>query len=444
MNYEIRADGTLHIEGYVNAVERDSREVVTPDGVVVEQIAAGTFKAAIDKAANVDVLINHDEGRKIASTAQGNASLYEDNIGLRASVDITDAEVINEARATGVKGWSFGFVPIKRTLEKRAQGVPRRRITELELREVTLVMGNMSPVYSGTSVEIRAEGVPVVEYRCSFDAEEDNACDTVPEVVCAADAGSEEVSEEVRGEFDGSVLREYEMRALSAFETQAEIELRYNPYHDPRNGRFTTAGGGGGGGVLFVGKGQKGKGAYVYERDIDAEFSKWQKAKNAKSKREKALSMQNENAKDIYNTAYDSPEAFKKALADKYHGITSVDKIKTAKDAEDFVNYDAHAQYIVSTNSFGGERFYKSSWNTDIDDVKVTDYGFSNVTVMEIPKSKSGQKMGVYADSIKKLKDIDVEVGDWIDNKYQMTKKPRVRNTTWNKGLPKYQKIGLI
>lgn len=275
MNYEMRADGTLHIEGYVNAVERDSREVVTPDGVVVEQIAAGTFRAAIDKADNVDVLINHDEGRKVASTVQGNASLHEDNIGLRASVDITDAEVINEARATGVKGWSFGFVPIKRTLEKRAQGVPRRRITELELREVTLVMGNMSPVYSGTSVEIRAEGVPVVEYRCSFDAEGDNACDTVPDVVCQVDAVSDAVSEEVRGEFDTSVLREYEMRALSAFETQAEIELRYNPYHDPRNGRFTTAGGGGGGGVLFVGKGQKGKGAYIlnsqsmWDKDAD-------------------------------------------------------------------------------------------------------------------------------------------------------------------------------
>lgn len=233
-------------------------------------------------------------------------------------------------------------------------------------------------------------------------------------------------------------MNEFEKRVLDAFDSQAQLELRYNPYHDPRNGRFTNAGGSGGG-VLFVGKGQKGKGAYVYERDIDAEFEKWQKAKNAKSKREKALSMRNENAKDIYDTVYDSPEAFKKALADKYHGITSVDKIKTAKDAEDFVNYDAHAQYFVSTNSFGG-RFYKSSWDTDIEDVKVTDYGLDNVTVMEIPKSKSNQKMGVYADSIKKLKDIDVEVGDWYDNKYQMTKKPRVRKATWKKGIPEYKK----
>lgn len=75
-------------------------------------------------------------------------------------------------------------------------------------------------------------------------------------------------------------MNDFEKRVLDAFDSQAQLELRYNPYHDPRNGRFTTAGGGGGGGVLFVGKGQKGKGAYVYERDIDAEFEKWQKAKS--------------------------------------------------------------------------------------------------------------------------------------------------------------------
>lgn len=41
-------------------------------------------------------------------------------------------------------------------------------------------------------------------------------------------------------------------------------ELRYNPYHDPTNGRFTTASGGGMGAVLHVAQGQKGKGEYVF------------------------------------------------------------------------------------------------------------------------------------------------------------------------------------
>ena len=50
-------------------------------------------------------------------------------------------------------------------------------------------------------------------------------------------------------------------RAFDPIESKIE-ELRYNPYHDPSNGRFTS-GGGGGGGVLVVEKGQKGKGYYV-------------------------------------------------------------------------------------------------------------------------------------------------------------------------------------
>ena len=51
---EIRADNTLHIEGYVNAVERDSRPVMVPSlGRCVEQVRAGVFGAAL--AANPDV-----------------------------------------------------------------------------------------------------------------------------------------------------------------------------------------------------------------------------------------------------------------------------------------------------------------------------------------------------------------------------------------------------
>ena len=51
MDIEIRADGTLHIEGYVNAVERDSRTVICPEcGKCVEQIRAGAFGEALRAA----------------------------------------------------------------------------------------------------------------------------------------------------------------------------------------------------------------------------------------------------------------------------------------------------------------------------------------------------------------------------------------------------------
>lgn len=46
-------------------------------------------------------------------------------------------------------------------------------------------------------------------------------------------------------------------------------ELRYNPYHDPTNGRFTTSSGGGMGAVLHVPMGAKGKGEYVISSNFE-------------------------------------------------------------------------------------------------------------------------------------------------------------------------------
>lgn len=61
-----------------------------------------------------------------------------------------------------------------------------------------------------------------------------------------------------------------------------DTELRFNPYHDPQNGRFTTAGGGGGGGYLYS---KGGKSAYVFEKNSgqsfddfdDDEYENWRK-----------------------------------------------------------------------------------------------------------------------------------------------------------------------
>ena len=49
MQIEFRADGA-RISGYVNAVERQSRPVMTPMGRVVEEIEAGAFARALERA----------------------------------------------------------------------------------------------------------------------------------------------------------------------------------------------------------------------------------------------------------------------------------------------------------------------------------------------------------------------------------------------------------
>ena len=69
----------------------------------------GTFQRAIDRADEVKILLNHDYSRNLGST-KTNLKLYEDNIGLRAIAEITDAEVIQKAKEGKLRGWSFGFI----------------------------------------------------------------------------------------------------------------------------------------------------------------------------------------------------------------------------------------------------------------------------------------------------------------------------------------------
>jgi len=102
------------IDGYVNAVDRFSRPLPPEMGVgmvarFVEKVLPNVFKKAIARARNIEVLLNHNPDRKLADTASGTAKVIEDNVGLRATVEITDPEVIAKARAGKLRGWSFGF-----------------------------------------------------------------------------------------------------------------------------------------------------------------------------------------------------------------------------------------------------------------------------------------------------------------------------------------------
>ena len=97
MRIEIRADSVV-IEGYVNAVARDSRQMRDrkTGKRFVEQIVPGVFRRALQHN-EVKLLLNHDENRVLGST-QTNLELHEDNIGLRARAEISDPEVIEKAR----------------------------------------------------------------------------------------------------------------------------------------------------------------------------------------------------------------------------------------------------------------------------------------------------------------------------------------------------------
>ena len=164
MRIEVRNDAVI-LDGYVNAVGRDSKVIITPHGRCVEQIAPGTFQKALERTDNVNMLLNHDETRSLGSTQKGNLELFEDNIGLRAIATVTDSEVIQKAREKKLKGWSFGMHVKHDELEERANNVPRRLVDDLDLLEVSLIDERLSPCYTGTSVEQRAEGETIKELR---------------------------------------------------------------------------------------------------------------------------------------------------------------------------------------------------------------------------------------------------------------------------------------
>ena len=167
MKVEIREDSVL-ITGYVNAIERYSKPIrENVRGKIrtfIERIKAGVFKTALKRNDDVKVLLNHDHDRVLATTKDGSAKLEEDNIGLRAEVTITDEEVVEKARNNQLVGWSFGFCA--NSDEIGMEGINETRtVTDLDLIEVSILDDTKSPAYYGTSIEARAEGERMLEYR---------------------------------------------------------------------------------------------------------------------------------------------------------------------------------------------------------------------------------------------------------------------------------------
>lgn len=128
---------------------------MTPRGKVLEVIEQRAFARALERAENVEVLLDHEADRVLASMKEGTLTLAEDNVGLRAETLITDEEVIEAARAGRIKGWSFNMKHVTDSMEERATGYPIRHVTDFDMSEISLIVKKV-PCYSSTSIEIRA------------------------------------------------------------------------------------------------------------------------------------------------------------------------------------------------------------------------------------------------------------------------------------------------
>ena len=154
---EIRVkEDSVEITGYVNAIERASKPLMSRVGQFIERICKGAFKKALKRNNDVHILLNHDWSRDLGSTKQGNLELEEDNIGLKARAIITDKDVIEKAKNGELVGWSFGFQDreVENTIER---GMPHRAVKDLDLAEVSILDKSKRPAYDGTLIMAREE-----------------------------------------------------------------------------------------------------------------------------------------------------------------------------------------------------------------------------------------------------------------------------------------------
>ncbi len=302
MKIELR-NGEVHISGYVNAVGRDSMPITKPDGSqFVEMIEPGTFREALTRAKNIDVLLNHDNQRKIGCTSGGNLKLKEDNIGLYADFSTSDGDVVNMARNNELRGWSFGMYVNKDEMEQRSGKIPRRHVQNMDIYEVSIINNKMTPCYAGTSLECRSDSGEsfVKELRSTTDE------------IDFTDFG-----EEKRAQWQEKVDAIRARDSISAWEERL-AELRFNPYHDPTNGRFTTSDGGGMGGVLYS---KGGKSSYVVSSDL---FSKKDKELDSE-----LIRQANAHGSNAYDSGSAVERKYKKSISE-IESLNISDEEKTA------------------------------------------------------------------------------------------------------------------
>lgn len=157
---EIRNNEAI-IEGYVNVVERESRMLHDTQGNFIEVVRAGTFNQALDSADNVYLKYNHKQ--ILGDTVHKDVELREDSIGLYARSRISDPVIIEKAKKKELRGWSFGFVCIDNKWEIPSDGIRRRYLNDIELREVSIL--DKTPAYIAPSIELRDNEEQLIEFR---------------------------------------------------------------------------------------------------------------------------------------------------------------------------------------------------------------------------------------------------------------------------------------
>lgn len=335
MQINLRED-SVEISGYVNAVERNSKPLVSRLGKFVERIRKGAFSNALQRDTEVFLLLNHDKSRVLGSTKQGNLELTEDSIGLHARATVTDPEVIEEARNGDLVGWSFGFYDIPDGVDKGTDeetNLPLRKLRDLDLREVSILDRKKTPAYDGTLLMARADDDNM------FIAEPYTEEDTVTTTEHTIDASN------IRS---GVTTATTTAQITVSTEGTAPM-LRYNHNHDAL-GRFASSGGGSGGGGSIWGA------THDQNMEMLSVSTNLQTSGKATTKNENVANMYAQNANPYYDYKVSKNGDTYEITADK----SANRKLEEKLNRTPFKN-EGFGQYTLDVEGVGGGQVLRES-----------------------------------------------------------------------------------
>lgn len=229
MKLYYRSADTVTIEGYVNAVERNSKPLYVRGIRLIERIASGAFSRAISRAHNIAVLLNHDKTRELGDTEDGSLELEEDNIGLKARFTTSDPIIVRDAKAGNLVGWSFGYKEREGGVEQMIDpetGLPLRKVTDLDLVEVSILNREKIPAYAGTLVEVRDDG-STKETELFYSDESEDSIESVEEESSVEEISPEEKTEERSEELPEAEAKNEEKPAPVVNEVSSAYYARY-------------------------------------------------------------------------------------------------------------------------------------------------------------------------------------------------------------------------
>lgn len=144
-------DDGLVVTGLVNQVGTPSQPLGRARDKFIEVMTKGVFKRAIEQTDRIDMLLEHDPEKMLASTDTGTLELWEDDKGLQMRAKIVPTSWGKDAfqliKSGLIKGMSFGF----NCLKDRWDG-DTRYVEELELFEVSAVR---NPAYLASNISAR-------------------------------------------------------------------------------------------------------------------------------------------------------------------------------------------------------------------------------------------------------------------------------------------------